>query len=415
MSDIAQARVSVRADKSHARFGAGDLSREDAAQNMSAILAAKGLSARLTVGDRSFIVGKSPKAGEEVVELVFKSHRTFDRLMANVRLYAFAKAYFDEELDILGSFGEAVEVFYAINIVSDRPQNLWEQVRSFAFRVVKAAIPFVAMRFGSNAHYSMDANAYRLFLDEYMQYTCGKFMRSDDGLNEAQINKFQLIERLATPYIGNLAGIKHLDIGCGWGGLISYFQKHFFTKSIGNTNSESQETYAQEHYGARILRDDFSKLQQLHEQYDLVTVIGMIEHLTPRRRSQLLRVIDGCLKQDGLVYLQCIGKPDVWIGGDAYRIAYEDVFPGHYLESRGEMEARFREFGFEVLYSADDAIDYARTTALWAKNLQLKRQEVVDFIGERNFRIFLGYLSYGSKLFSSGRGSLMRYMLRKYR
>jgi cyclopropane fatty-acyl-phospholipid synthase-like methyltransferase len=114
-----------------------------------------------------------------------------------------------------------------------------------------------------------------------------------------------------------------------------------------------------------------------------------------------------------LVYFQCIGKPDVWIGGDAYRIAFEDVFPGHYLEKPEDMEERFRACGFEILYKQDDAKDYARTTALWVHNLQVNQERIEKLIGDRNYRVLVGYLAFGSKLFSVGRGSLMRYVLRK--
>jgi cyclopropane fatty-acyl-phospholipid synthase-like methyltransferase len=121
------------------------------------------------------------------------------------------------------------------------------------------------------------------------------------------------------------------------------------------------------------------------------------------------------LSRRGIIYLQCIGKPNVWIGGDSYRIAHEDVFPGHQVETSGDMEARFRKLGLEVLYAVDDSADYAKTTALWVDNLQTNKSEIVSLIGEKNFRIFLGYLAFGSKLFASGRGSLMRYVLRKVR
>jgi len=385
------------------------------AEKMSHILERSGLSAKLTIQGQSFNVGKARTDREPGTEFLFKNEVIFRRLMTDIRLYTFTKAYFDEKLNIEGPFQEAIDVLYAINLATDRPQTFRERINNVVFRAAKAIIPLVAARFESDAHYSKSDRAYSLFLDDHMQYTCAKFITGFEGLNVAQINKFQMIGQLSKRYIGTLSNVKHLDIGCGWGGLISYFESHFHTQSIGNTNSARQHDFAIKHYGVKVVLGDFSVLEKSTERYDLITVIGMMEHLTPHRRLQLLNLAKETLTRRGIIYLQCIGKPNVWIGGDSYRIAYEDVFPGHQVETRGDMEARFRKLGLEVLYAVDDSSDYAKTTALWVGNLQTNRSEIVSLIGEKNFRIFLGYLSYGSKLFASGRGSLMRYVLREVR
>jgi cyclopropane-fatty-acyl-phospholipid synthase len=340
------------------------------AAKMNHILARNSLSARLTVEGRSIDVGQRLQNGVPAVEFVFQSTAIFRELMGNLRLYTFAKAYFDIEVDIIGSFQGAVDVLYAINLATDQPQTLRERVHSLFFRALKATVPFVARRFESDAHYAMSDRAYSLFLDRYMQYTCAKFISGREDLNVAQTNKFELIRALAERHLRTLANIKHLDIGCGWGGLIWYFQKYFNTKSTGNTNSTSQRDYAISNFGAQVKFGDFSVLQDSPERYGLITIVGMLEHLTAHRRAQLLHIAKGLLAPNGVVYVQCIGKPNVWIGGDSYRIAYEDVFPGHQVETRGEMEARFRAAGFDILYAADDAADYAKTTALWVENLQ---------------------------------------------
>jgi cyclopropane-fatty-acyl-phospholipid synthase len=407
-------KAAVPAESIRSRAGNEDWLRLEA-DGMSRILERGNLSAKLTVEGRSVDIGRVQLNRAPAVQFVFESAGVFRRLMTNIRLYTLAKAYFDEKLNIEGSFQEAIEVLYAINLATDKPRSLRERMGDVIFRTLKAIIPFVAARFESDAHYSMSDRAYSLFLDDYMQYTCAKFITGDEDLTVAQVNKFQLIAQLSERYIPGLSNVKHLDIGCGWGGLISYFEHNFHTVSVGNTNSASQRDHAIKHCGGNIILGDFSVLEGSPEKYGLVTVIGMMEHLTPHRRSQLLHLAKEVLNQDGLLYVQCIGKPNVWIGGDSYRIAYEDVFPGHQVETRGDMEARFRNLGFEVLYAVDDAGDYAKTTALWVKNLEKNRSEIVGLVGEKNYRIFLGYLAYGSKLFASGRGSLMRYLLRKTR
>ena len=306
----------------------------------------------------------------------------------------------------------AIDILYAINLATDRPRTFTEKVNHIGFRICKGTLPFMARRFESNAHYSMSADAYALFLDEKMQYTCGRFLSGQETVDEAQINKFKLIASLTEHHLGRIKNIQHLDIGCGWGGLLAYFGENLRTNSEGITNNRSQQLCAQEKFGATVSLGDFADLGGSEKKYDLITIVGMAEHLTPRRRNKLFRMARSVLNQKGLVYFQCIAKPLAWIGGDAYRVAYQDVFPGHFLETRHAMEQRFKEMGFEVLYASDDAADYAKTTALWAKNLQKNEQRIVAIIGDKNFRIFLGYLLYASKLFASDRGSLMRYLLR---
>ncbi|AMA59860.1 hypothetical protein BCCGELA001_28770 [Bradyrhizobium sp. CCGE-LA001] len=333
--------------------------------------------------------------------------------MCQLRLYTLAKAYFDGALDIVGPLDKAADVLFAVNLASDVRQNLFERLNQLVFRFAKANLPYFSSRFESDPHYSLDAAAYQLFLDRHMQYTCGKFERGNETLDEAQENKFEFIRTLATPIIGKLEGARHLDIGCGWGGLVAYFRDQFKSDSVGNTNSAAMKRYAERHNGLKIAYGDFATLSHFHNRFDLVTVVGMAEHLTPSRRAQLLKIVSGSLRKGGALYFQCIAKPSAWIGGDAYRIAYEDVFPGHFLETPAEMAARFERYGFEIVHSQEDGPDYAKTTALWAQNLQTNRLQISELIGERNFRVMFGYLAFGSKLFAERHGSLMRYLLRR--
>ena len=397
-------------------FDSGHLDRHsllDRAQVLHQLLVRHALSIRVSVGGASQVIGNPSTAYGTETEFRFSSAQVFCRLMADVRLYSFAKAYFDGELAIVGSLRAAMDALYAINISTDVRQSGVETARSVVFQLAKAILPFVAQRFESDAHYSVSADGYSLFLDRYFQYTCAKFNDPSETLEQGQVNKFHLIANLAETYLGKLNGLRHLDIGCGWGGLVSYFDKHFCTQSIGITNSLAQATFARNHFKVEPLLGDFDSLRKQDRKFELISIVGMAEHLTPRRRSKLFEVVSHLLPDGGVVYFQCIAKPSVWIGGDAYRVAYEDVFPGHFLETSSQMEARFRHIGFDILYEADDAADYGRTTALWAEKIERNRDELIKIIGDRNFRMFLGYLSYGSLLFDRGRGSLKRYMLRK--
>ncbi len=120
------------------------------------------------------------------------------------------------------------------------------------------------------------------------------------------------------------------------------------------------------------------------------------------------------LTPNGVVYLQCITKPPVWIGGDTYRVAKRAIFPGHFLETRPQTEARLKSSGFTVLEEHEHHSDYALTTSRWVDKIQENREALIRILGPRHYRMYLGYLAFASKLFSiEGRGSLMRYVCRK--
>jgi len=273
-------------------------------------------------------------------------------------------------------------------------------------------VPSIGRRFESLDHYSQSAEAYEMFLDDHMQYTCGKFETGIEDINQAQTNKFEFIANLAREHLGSLDGLDHLDIGCGWGGMGAYFSEHFGINSTGNTNCFDQKIYAERRYKSKIIYGDFSILRDTPRTFDLITIVGMMEHLTPRRRSQLLRIARTRLKRTGVIYVQCIAKPSIWIGGDAYRFAQKVVFPGHYLETREQTNQRLANAGFIILNEFEHGKDYGLTASRWVANIQHHEDALVHELGSRQYRTYLGYLAFASKMFATGRGTLLRYMIK---
>jgi len=383
-------------------------------ERMAEILLARGMSVRITLGSNTVVLGCQIAFESDPVEFIFASEKVFLRLFRRLRLIDFAMAFFDGQFNIRGPISRAAEILDAMNVSTDKHQTVVEFCGRLIVRSLKVVIPKFAKRFESIDHYSRSAEAYELFLDGYMQYTCGHFPNGDEDIDQAQIAKFHLIERLVTKHSSSLAGKAHLDIGCGWGGLGAYFQSQFGMHSVGNTNCERQMEYAQRRYRSEILYGDFSVLKTSQRRFDLITIVGMIEHLTPHRRSQLLSVVGDLLKPGGVVYLQCITKPEIWIGGDAYRVAKREIFRGHFLETRAQTEATLKNCGFSILEQTDDRHDYALTTSRWVDSIQKNETALTAILGARQYRMYLGYLAFASRLFSvEGRGSLMRYVFKK--
>jgi cyclopropane-fatty-acyl-phospholipid synthase len=378
-------------------------------KKMSDILAQEHLRLRVTVDKNSIIIGDRYRQGRAIPGFKFVSTDTFERLFKRLRLVDFAMAYFDGTMQVLGSVADAVDVLDAMNLATDRTQTPSEFVKLLFFRAFKAVTSSSMHKFESLDHYAQSAEAYELFLDSHMQYTCGYFRTGKETLDEAQVSKFELINQLTGP----LTGKSHLDIGCGWGGLMDFFQNQYGTFSQGITNCRPQSDYINKRYGVKAILGDFGELKDNGEQFDLVTVVGMMEHLTPWRQNQLFKMIHELLKNDGYVYLQCIAKPACWIGGDAYRIVQREIFPGHYLDYTTNIEKRLKRCGFVVRTQLDHTSHYALTTAYWVDKIQCEKARLIAFLGERQYRSYLGYLAMASKMFATGRGCLMRYVLTK--
>jgi len=384
-------------------------------KRVSHVLEAEGLSARFVVQNKTVPLGQKVDQPGQSVGFVFESARSLQRIAKRYRLIDFARAYINGMLRIDGDIADAVVVLDALNRAHDQGQTKYEAVKAAVLHNVGQLLPRVTWKFESLDHYQQNSVAYELFLDDWMQYTCGRFVTGKETITEAQVEKFLLINELATSYVGDLHNAYHLDVGCGWGGLISYFKTQFGTHSIGITNTPRQAEYARKRYDVDANVCDFRELEADDQKYDLITIAGMMEHLSPQRRDELLQITNRLLTDKGVVYLQCIGKPDDWIGGDVYRIAQEMVFPGHYVEFGGELRDRVVRAEFEVLEYLEHGSDYATTTALWVEAIEANMSEFESFIGGKQARVFLGYLAYASMLFGSGRGSLVRMLLRKKR
>ncbi len=89
-------------------------------------------------------------------------------------------------------------------------------------------------------HYDLGNDFYQLFLDPEMQYSCGYFTDWGNSLEQAQLDKMEMICRK----LRLKPGESFLDIGCGWGGLICHAARYFGVKAHGVTLSQAQFEFA---------------------------------------------------------------------------------------------------------------------------------------------------------------------------
>src|SRR5580704_2609151 len=90
-------------------------------------------------------------------------------------------------------------------------------------------------------HYDVSNTFYEWVLGPSMAYTCACYQREDFTLEQAQWAKFDLVARK----IGLRPGMRLLDVGCGWGGMVMHAAREFGVKALGVTLSEQQAAWAQ--------------------------------------------------------------------------------------------------------------------------------------------------------------------------
>jgi cyclopropane-fatty-acyl-phospholipid synthase len=233
-------------------------------------------------------------------------------------------------------------------------------------------------RRSGSKHYDVGKELYVRMLDPSMQYSCAFYsLSSGDDLEEAQRTKLRTsINRLHL----DRAGLKILDIGCGWGALALEIAKGRGNhRVVGVTLSQDQYERAQSYQenlplevGERIefrLEDYRDYLADGKPQFDRIVSIGMLEHVGLGRHVHFYRAIERNLNSGGLALVHSIVRPSPGAYNEWIR---RNIFPGSFLPSLAEMIAGAEAAGLIV-----DAVhvhppsDYGKTLGAWRRRLEV--------------------------------------------
>ena len=78
-------------------------------------------------------------------------------------------------------------------------------------------------------HYDVSNRFYELVLGPSMTYTCACYPTPEASLEEAQAFKYDLVARK----LGLRPGMRLLDVGCGWGGMVRHAVTHYGVTGAG--------------------------------------------------------------------------------------------------------------------------------------------------------------------------------------
>lgn len=246
-------------------------------------------------------------------------------------------------------------------------------------------------------HYDVSNRFYELVLGPSMAYTCAVFETADATLEEAQTAKFDLVARK----LDLKPGMRLLDVGCGWGGMVRHAAKEYGVKALGVTLSLEQAQWAKE----AIDRDGLGDLAEVRHldyrevvegDFDAVSSIGLSEHIGVRNYPAYFEFLHGRLRPGGRLLNHSITRAhNLPTRTGAFIDRY--VFPDGELTGSGRMVMDAQDAGLEVQHTENLRMHYAKTLQGWSENLVANWDEAVAEVGEGTAKVWGIYMT-GSRI-----------------
>jgi cyclopropane-fatty-acyl-phospholipid synthase len=244
-------------------------------------------------------------------------------------------------------------------------------------------------------HYDVSNRFYEWVLGPSMAYTCACYPAQDASLEEAQWYKHDLVARK----IALKPGMRLLDVGCGWGGMVMHAAREYGVKALGVTLSEQQALWAQQAIKKAGLEDlaevrhlDYRDVQETD--FDAISSIGLTEHIGKQNVPGYFSFLNSKLKVGGRMLNHCITRPDnsgPSIQKDGFINRY--VFPDGELEGPGWLIGIMNDHGFEIRHEENLREHYSKTLAAWCANLDAHWDEAVAEVGQGTARVWRLYMA----------------------
>jgi cyclopropane-fatty-acyl-phospholipid synthase len=243
-------------------------------------------------------------------------------------------------------------------------------------------------------HYDVGNDFYRLVLGPTMTYSCAYFPHPDTSLDDAQELKYELI----CAKLSLEPGMRLLDVGCGWGGMVLHAARHHGVNAVGITISEEQAALARQRVREAGLETRVEiRLQDYRDvddgPYDAISSIGMFEHVGIEQLTNYLTRIYTLLRPGGRLLNHAISRASGAgpLEPDSFVARY--VFPDGQLHEVGRTVSALQDHGFECRDVESLREHYARTLRHWVANLEANWDEAVALGGGPRARIWRLYMA----------------------
>jgi cyclopropane-fatty-acyl-phospholipid synthase len=242
-------------------------------------------------------------------------------------------------------------------------------------------------------HYDVSNLFYSYLLGPSMAYTCAVFPKADASLEEAQAEKFDLVCRK----LGLQQGMRLLDVGCGWGGMVAHAVQYYGVRAVGVTLSRQQAEWGAQMLAERGLDElgevRFQDYRDVPEAgFDVISSIGLTEHVGKANLPSYFQQLRSRLVPGGRLLNHCITRPDGTGPARAGGFIDRYIFPDGELEGPGTIVSAMHDNGFEVRHEENLREHYALTLMHWAANLDDHWDEAVAEVGRAKARVWRLYL-----------------------
>lgn len=244
-------------------------------------------------------------------------------------------------------------------------------------------------------HYDVSNRFYEWVLGPSMAYTCAVYPTQESTLEEAQFAKFDLVAKK----LDLKPGMRLLDVGCGWGGMVMHAAKNYGVKALGVTLSKQQAEWAQAAIKEAGLEDlaevRFMDYRDVPEgDFDAVSSIGLTEHIGAANVPAYFSFLYGKLRPGGRILNHCITRPtgkEKTFNKGGFINRY--VFPDGELESVGYLVRQMEDLGFEIRHEENLREHYAKTLRAWCDNLDANWEDAVQEVGMGTARVWALYMA----------------------
>lgn len=329
------------------------------------------------------------------------NEKLWDRVIAQ-RTLGLAEAYIEGWWDC-DRIDQLVERVQAHNAFSELRPNIRMGVAVLRAMLSNSQSKEKA-RSNVKKHYDIGDDLYTRMLGETMAYSCGYWAHSDN-LTSAQYAKFDLICRK----LRLEPGMRVLDIGCGWGGFLSYAASMYGIVGIGITTSDNQVKEAAQRTAdasVSIINMDY---RDLTGTYDRIVSVGMFEHVGHKNYKEFFFKCEALLEPDGEMLLHTIGVLRSKAYHDPFMTKY--IFPGGQLPSFAQIaKAAEPDWVIEDVHNIGQ--DYDKTLMAWHSNINALWHEIPSYSKEFQ-RMWNFYLLSCAGSFRSRNLQLWQIVMRK--
>jgi len=346
--------------------------------------------------------GSEISFGKEAPTFVihFKTPEALNAIWGNLST-GFGEAYTRGDIEVEGDLGEVVSLAYKEGLFSklspmQKAHLCWFNLRQKAnLKQTKKDV---------QAHYDRGNFFYKLWLDKGLNYSCAYFISIDDSLEQAQLQKIHhTLKKLRLR-----PGQRLLDIGCGWGSLVTEAARSYGVRAVGLTLAENQHELGCRRINregltgrAEIRLQDYREIPAAERGiYDRIVSIGMFEHVGKENIQVFFEKLAELLRPKGILLLHTIArlKPEPM---DPWLKKY--IFPNGYIPALGEVVEAAQDVGLDFSDLEDLRLHYDLTLGHWIERFEANATQVRKMMGKQFVRMWRLYLHGSQRSFRHSR------------